>query len=68
MLNYWDSDSETEYDDKLGQIFFNKYYYIRKLGEGSFGQIYEAEYKNEKYALKFENRIKDYNLLKMKQQ
>ena len=63
MLNYLDSDSEEEYDDILGQIFFNKYYCIRKLGEGSFGQIYEAEYKNEKYALKFENRIKNYNLL-----
>ena len=63
MLNYLDSDSEEEFDDILGKIFFNKYHCIRKLGEGSFGQIYEAEYKNEKYALKFENRRRDYYLL-----
>ena len=63
MLNYLDSDSESEYDEILGKVFFNKYHCIKKLGEGSFGQIYEATYKSEKYALKFENRIKDYNLL-----
>ena len=63
MLNYFDSDSDEEYDDILDQTFFNKYHCVRKLGQGSFGQIYEAKYKNEKYALKFEARKKDHNLL-----
>ena len=63
MINYFDIDSEEEYDDILGQIFFNKYHCIRKLGEGSFGKIYEAIYKKERYALKFEDRKEQYNLL-----
>ena len=47
----------------LGQKFFNKYYCIKKLGEGSFGSIYKANYNNEEYALKFEERKLNYNLL-----
>ena len=63
MYNFFDSDSEEDYDDILDQTFFNKYHCIKRLGQGSFGQIYEAKYKNEKFALKFENRNKNYNLL-----
>ena len=63
MYNFFDSDSEEDYDDILDQTFFNKYHCIKRLSQGSFGQIYEAKYKNEKYALKFENRNKNYNLL-----
>ena len=58
-----DSDSDEEYDEILDQIFFNKYHCIKKLGEGAFGKIYESIYKNEKYALKFEDRKKKHNLL-----
>jgi serine/threonine protein kinase len=63
MLDYLDSDSDLEYDEILGKTFLNKYHCIKRLGEGSFGQIYEATYNSEKYALKFETRIKGYNLL-----
>ena len=63
MYNLFDSDSEVDYDDILDQTFFNKYHCIKKLGWGSFGHIYEATYKNERFALKFEERKKDYNLL-----
>jgi len=63
MFNNFDSDSDEEFDDIIDQTFFNKYHCVRKLGQGSFGQIYEANYKREKYALKFEDRKKDYNLL-----
>ena len=45
------------------QIFFKKYRCIKKLGEGSFGMIYKAEYNDEYFALKFEDRTKGSNLL-----
>ena len=41
----------------------NKYTIIRKLGEGSFGSIYQAKYENEFFALKLELRSKEINLL-----
>ena len=58
-----DSDSDEEFDEIIDQIFLNKYHCIKKLGEGAFGKIYEAIYRNEKYALKFEDRKKNLNLL-----
>jgi serine/threonine protein kinase len=45
------------------KIFFKKYRCIKKLGEGSFGMIYKAEYNDEYFALKFENATKGNNLL-----
>ena len=58
-----DSSSNSEKDDIMGRVFFKKYKCIKKLGEGSFGRIYEAIYKNEHFALKFENLNKNSNLL-----
>ena len=42
-------------DPILHKKYFSKYKAIKKLGEGSFGKVYKAEYKGEYYALKFEN-------------
>lgn len=54
---------KTHTDDLLDRLFFSKYKTIKKLGEGSFGKIYKAEYNNDYYALKFENRKKGQSLL-----
>ncbi len=48
---------EEDYEKEiLNKTFFNKYKCIKKLGEGSFGMIYKAEFENEYYALKFEHK------------
>ena len=49
------TDSETA-DVYLGQTIFNKYQLIRKLGQGSFGSIYQAQskYSHKYYAVKLE--------------
>ena len=63
MFDYIDSDSDNEYDQVLGQTFFNKYLCVKKLGKGSFGSIYQAIYNKEEYALKIEDRKKKHDLL-----
>ena len=63
MIDYNDSDSDNEYDQIIGQTFFNKYLCVKKLGKGSFGSIYHAIYNKEEYALKIEERKKNYDLL-----
>ena len=49
------TDSEST-DVFLGQTIFNKYKLIRKLGQGSFGSIYQAQskYSHKYYAVKLE--------------
>ena len=56
-------NTKNENDNLLNRIFFSKYKTIKKLGEGSFGKIFKAEYNDEYYALKFENRAKGQSLL-----
>ena len=50
-------------DPMLNKKYFSKFRTIKKLGEGSFGKVYKAEYNNEYFALKFENRSKGQSLL-----
>ena len=56
------NDSEKK-DNILGNKFFGKYKCLKKIGEGSFGSIYKAEYNGDYFALKFESIEKGQNLL-----
>ena len=59
-----DEDVSTLDKEIKSKIFFNKYHCIERLGSGSFGKIYKAEYKNNYFALKFEERNNNHNVLK----
>ena len=50
-------------DPLLNKKYFSKYRTIKKLGEGSFGKVYKAEYNGDYYAIKFEERTKGQNIL-----
>ena len=55
--------TETEKDPLLNILIFKKYRTVKKLGEGSFGNVYKAFYNDEYYALKMEDISLDYDLL-----
>ena len=55
--------NEDKSDPLIGTIFFSKYKTIRRIGEGAFGKVYEAEYNGEFYAVKLEDRKKELGLL-----
>ena len=57
--------SSKKKDPLLNEVFFEKFKTIKKLGEGSFGKVYKAEYNGEYYALKFESRSRAKSLLEM---
>ena len=58
-----ESSSDNSEDDIKNRVFFKKYHCIKKLGEGSFGRIYEGVYNSEHFALKFEDINSNSNLL-----
>ena len=57
------NQSHFHQDPMLNRKYFSKFRTTKKLGEGSFGKVYKAEYNGEYFALKFENRTKGQSLL-----
>jgi serine/threonine protein kinase len=63
MENNDENNKQNDQNEILGQIFFKKYHCIEKLGQGSFGSIYKAEYNGNYYALKFEKKENNIGIL-----
>ena len=57
------NENHKDKDNINNRLYFSKFRTIRKIGEGSFGRVYKAEYKGEYYAMKFESRAEGQNLL-----
>ena len=60
-----EEDNRSHRDPIIGKVFFSKYKAIKKLGEGSFGKVYKAEYNDENYAIKMEHKTKEQGLLEL---
>ena len=61
-----DNDENKSHKDPIiGKIFFSKYKATKKLGEGSFGKVYKAEYNGENFAIKMEYKDKEQGLLEI---
>ena len=58
------SSNNSEDEPFFKKLIFDKYKPIKKLGEGSFGKVFKAEYNNQYYAIKFEDREDGQDLLK----
>ena len=52
------SSNLSNQDPFIGKIIFDKYKILKKLGGGTFGSIYSAEWENKFYAIKFEDKTK----------
>ena len=59
------TESEEEKDLFIGETIFNKYKLTRKIGQGSFGSIYEAKSinSNKLYAIKLEDMKQEHYVL-----
>ena len=59
-------NSNNHYEEKdpmIGKLIFDRYRLIKRLGSGSFGCIYSAEYEQKYYAIKLEEKKGDFSLL-----
>jgi len=50
-------------DPMIGKLIFDRFKLLKRLGAGSFGSIYSAEYENQLYAIKLEEKMNGQNLL-----
>ena len=57
------SSNNSDDEPFFKNLIFSKYKPIKKLGEGSFGKVYKAEYNSQYYAIKFEDRQEGQDLL-----
>ena len=58
------TNSQNQDDDPMiGKLIFDRYRLIKRLGAGSFGSIYSAEYENNLYAIKLEEKRGECSLL-----
>ena len=58
-----EEDNDNSEDSMIGTLVFDRYKLLKRLGAGSFGRIYSAEYEGQYYAIKLENKSHGQNLL-----
>ena len=61
--NEKESSNNLFIDPLIGKVFFSKYKIIKKLGEGSFGKVYQAKYNEDDFAVKIEDKSRNVVLL-----
>ena len=62
-MDNWDKNQDKGDDPMIGKLIFDRYTLKRRLGAGSFGCIYSAEYDGQLFAIKLEDKNCEQNLL-----